>query len=203
MANPSTWATNAMRNLKKKNAPAAAAPNYIKLSELLQAGGIYAGEDYRTMGPVAMLHLFNSHLPDEPLLHTVFYIRNKDNASFVAVQLFHIARSTEVGKEDTYFFRLYNGEMAMTRGSSFRGLIESGRVFTEENTPYQQYMPYPAHIAPAPYAMSPVPPPPQQRIQTHISRRELKNILNTMPPRGGRSKRRKHSKRRRRTCHRK
>ena len=55
--------------------------------------------------------------------------RRQSHGRFVAVQLFDIARSTMAGTEDTYYFHLYNGEMAATRGSSFRRLIENGRVF--------------------------------------------------------------------------
>ncbi len=101
-----------------------------------------------------MLHLFNSHLPDETLLNTVFYIRNKDNASFVAVKLFSIIRSTNVGKEDTYLFYLYDKEIAVIHGSSFLELIKSGRVFTEENTQYS-HIPVPAAASAASAAPHP------------------------------------------------
>ena len=194
-------------------------PQFIKLSELLQAGGIYGGVDYRTMGPAGLLHLFNgnpaTHLPDESLNGITFFIRNTDGASFVAAQMIAILRSATVGSEDTFVFRLSNGVEARTRASSFRALIQSGRVFTEQLTqyshipapaaalqPYQQYIPYPAHIAPLPHAALPAPPP-QQRVQTHFNVKELKNIMkelkNREPPRGGRSRRNKRSSRRTRS----
>jgi hypothetical protein len=181
-------------------------PQFIKLSELLQTGGIYGGVDYRTMGPAGLLHLFNgnpnTHLPDESLNGITFFIRNTDGASFVEVQMATILRSATVGSEDTFVFRLSNGVEARTRASSFRALIDAGRVFTEHQTPYSYQPPPPRAAFPVPPRAA-LPAPPQHPIQTHFSRKELLNAMKLTNRRGGRSRRKKRSSRRMRSNRRK
>jgi len=177
-------------------------PQYIKLSELLEAGGIYHDVDYRTVGPVGLLHLFNghptNHLPDDSLKGITFFIRNTDKVSFVAAQMVTILRSTKVGTEDTFVFSLFNGEDARTRASSFRRLIDAGRVFTEQQTPYSYQPPPPRAALPAPPPAA-LPAPPQHPIRTHFNKKEILNILKLTNPRGGRSRRKKRSSRRMRS----